>query len=148
MFATANNAENLPPELKRKGRFDEIFCVNLPNDKEREEIFDKHIKKKQRNGCPVDIDDRELNELANATKGFNGADIEAVVNEAVEDCFLNNKAELTTEKLKEIAGKTKSISKSCKKQIEDMERLFDENDFTNASNDPYWVLTATERKRR
>ena len=148
VFATANNAENLPPELKRKGRFDEIFCVNLPNDKEREEIFDKHIKKKQRNGCPVDIDDRELKELANATKGFNGADIEAVVNEAVEDCFLNNKAKLTTAKLKEVAGKTKSISKSCKKQIEDMERLFDENDFTNASNDPYWVLTATERKRR
>ena len=148
VFATANNAENLPPELKRKGRFDEIFCVNLPNDKERAEIFKVHIKKKQRNGCPVDNNIIDYKKLANATKGFNGADIEAVVNEAVEDCFLNNKAELTTEKLKEIAGKTKSISKSCKKQIEDMERLFDENDFTNASNDPYWVLTATERKRR
>ena len=148
MFATANNAENLPPELKRKGRFDEIFCVNLPNDKERAEIFKVHIKKKQRNGCPVDNNIIDYKKLANATKGFNGADIEAVVNEAVEDCFLNNKAELTTEKLKEIAGKTKTISKSCKKQIEDMERLFDENDFTNASNNPYWVLTATERKRK
>jgi drug/metabolite transporter (DMT)-like permease len=61
---------------------------------------------------------------------------------------LNDKKELSTDILKEIAKNTKSISKSCKNQIEDMEVLFDENDFTNASNDPYWVLDEKDRKER
>ena len=143
VFATANNADKLPPELKRKGRFDEIFCVNLPNDEEREEIFKVHIKKKRQS-----LDSFDFSELAEVTKGFNGADIESVVNEAMEECFLNDKKELSTDILKEIAKNTKSISKSCKNQIEDMEVLFDENDFTNASEDPYWVLDEKERKKR
>ena len=143
VFATANNADKLPPELKRKGRFDEIFCVNLPNDEEREEIFKVHIKKKRQS-----LDSFDFSELAEVTKGFNGADIESVVNEAMEECFLNDKKELSTDILKEIAKNTKSISKSCKNQIEDMEVLFDENDFTNASEDPYWVLDEKDRKER
>lgn len=145
VFATANNAEKLPPELKRKGRFDEIFCVNLPNDKEREAIFKVHIKKKKKNIDDAELDSLVNNEIVNKTKGFNGADIEAVVNEAMEHCFLNKKS-LNTDILKEIAGKTKSITKSCKKQIEDMEVLFDENDFTNASANPYW--SQAERRKR
>lgn len=142
VFATANNADKLPPELKRKGRFDEIFCVNLPNEKEREEIFKVHLKKKgqqiEKIGC---------NRLAKATEGFNGADIESVVNEAMELCFLEKK-ELTTDIILKIAKETKSISKSCRNQIEDMEVLFDENDFTNASLEPYWVLSQAEREKR
>lgn len=153
VFATANNADKLPPELKRKGRFDEIFCINLPNAKEREDIFHVHINKKDssRNpdgiGCKVDKIDYSA--LARCTEGFNGADIESVVNEAVETCFLNkSERKLTTEMLRSVARKTKSISKSCKNQIEDMEVLFDENDFTNASSEPYWVLSKEERERR
>lgn len=142
MFATANNADKLPPELKRKGRFDEIFCVNLPNEKEREEIFKVHLKKKGQQ-----IEKIDCNQLAKATEGFNGADIESVVNEAMESCFLEDK-ELTTDIILEIAKDTKSISKSCKNQIEDMEVLFDENDFTNASENPYWVLSQAEREKR
>ena len=46
VMATANNADKLPPELKRKGRFDEIFCVNLPNGDERKAIFKVHLNKK------------------------------------------------------------------------------------------------------
>ena len=49
VIATANNADALPPELKRKGRFDEIFCVNLPNEEERKAIFDVHVGKKKNN---------------------------------------------------------------------------------------------------
>ena len=129
VFATANNADKLPPELKRKGRFDEIFCVNLPNDKERKAIFEVHLRKKNRDTNLVKPD------LINATKGFNGADIESVVNEAIEQCFVDNKQDLTTEKLRDVARTTKSISKSCRKQIEDMEKIFKENDFTNASEE-------------
>lgn len=156
VFATANNADKLPPELKRKGRFDEIFCVNLPNDKEREDIFRVHINKKDRSknqqgiGCLVSSS-IDYNKLAKETEGFNGADIESVVNEAVETCFLelqDSKQVLSTEIIVQIAKNTKSISKSCKNQIEDMEVLFDENDFTNASKNPYWVLKESERNNR
>lgn len=127
VIATANNADALPPELKRKGRFDEIFCVNLPNDKEREAIFKVHLKKKSRDSG---ID---YQQLVKATSGFNGADIESVVNEAIEACFLSNEERLTTDKLISIARKTVSISKSCKQQIENMKKAFAENSFKDTT---------------
>ncbi len=128
VIATANNADSLPPELKRKGRFDEIFCVNLPNDKEREAIFKVHLK-----NSPIKEADSEI---IKATDGFNGADIEAVVCEAMEKKFLESldKKEVNFKSLlKDIAKKTNSISKSCKKQIKAMEEVFKENFFTDAS---------------
>ena len=125
VIATANNADNLPPELKRKGRFDEIFCVNLPNEEERKAIFKVHLKKKGKNLDPS-------SKLIKATDGFNGADIEAVVNEAMECCFIENK-ELSMEKLEEIASQTISISKSCKKQIDNMKKVFEESSFKDAT---------------
>ena len=132
VIATANNAHNLPPELKRKGRFDEIFCVNLPNKEERKDIFKIHIKNK--NKC---LDEAALNSVSQTTEGFNGADIESVVNEAVEKCFidsLDNKGTVFDEKLlKGIASDTISISKSCNKQIENMKKAFKENNFKDAT---------------
>lgn len=133
VIATANNADNLPPELKRKGRFDEIFCVNLPNKEERKKIFEIHIGKKKKN-----LDEAALNSVCQITEGFNGADIESVVNEAVEKCFidsLDNKGTAFDERLlKDIANKTISISKSCKQQIENMKKAFKENNFKDATN--------------
>lgn len=142
VIATANNADKLPPELKRKGRFDEIFCVNLPNETERESIFNIHINKKRKKNCK--IDPLNFEELVKLTNGFNGADIESVVNEAVEKCFLGNmdkdgnykceKLPLSMQVLKDVIKDTKSISMSCKKQIEEMNKLFKENNFTDASS--------------
>lgn len=127
VIATANNADSLPPELKRKGRFDEIFCVNLPNNTEREAIFKVHLKKKNRdNGI-------DYQRLVNATSGFNGADIESVVNEAIENCFLRDTKAVTTDELIAVAKKTVSISKSCKQQIENMKKAFAENSFKDAT---------------
>lgn len=128
VIATANNADSLPPELKRKGRFDEIFCVNLPNDKEREAIFKVHLK-----NSPIKEADEEI---IKATDGFNGADIEAVVCEAMEEKFLESldKKEVDFNLLlKNIAKKTNCISKSCEKQIKAMKDVFDKNFFTDAS---------------
>ena len=69
--------------------------------------------------------------------GFNGADIESVVNEAVEKCFLESleKENVTFDEnvLKDIAAQTISISKSCKKQIESMKQAFKENNFKDAT---------------
>ena len=118
VIATANNADNLPPELKRKGRFDEIFCVNLPNEKEREAIFKVHLGKRGHKDLKID------NALLKATDGFNGADIESVVNEAVEEVFVKNldgkNDTLTSSVLLDKAKNTISISTSCKKQIDHM----------------------------
>lgn len=132
VIATANNANNLPTELKRKGRFDEIFCVNLPNKEERKKIFEIHIGKKKKN-----LDEATLNSVCQITEGFNGADIESVVNEAVEKCFidsLDNKGTAFDERLlNNIARNTISISKSCKQQIENMKKAFKENNFKDAT---------------
>ena len=132
VIATANNAHNLPPELKRKGRFDEIFCVNLPNEDERKKIFKIHIGNKKQN-----LDEAALNSVCLITEGFNGADIESLVNEAVEKCFidsLDNKGTAFDERLlKDIASKTVSITKSCKQQIEDMKKAFKDNNFKDAT---------------
>lgn len=132
VIATANNADKLPPELKRKGRFDEIFCVDLHNKEERKKIFDIHIKKKKQN-----LDESSLNSVCQTTEGFNGADIESVVNEAVEKCFLDNlegkDTKFDASLLKEIADNTISISKSCKKQIDNMKKAFKENNFKDAT---------------
>jgi SpoVK/Ycf46/Vps4 family AAA+-type ATPase len=74
LIATANDVSQLPPELLRKGRFDEIFFIDLPDTAEREEIFRIHLKKRNR-----DPKKFKLPELATATKGFSGAEIEQVV---------------------------------------------------------------------
>ena len=131
VIATANNADNLPPELKRKGRFDEIFCVNLPNEKEREAIFKVPLGKRRHKDLKID------NALIKATDGFNGADIESVVNEAVEEVFVKNldrkNDTLTSSVLLDKAKNTISISKSCKKQIDNMKKAFAESNFKDAS---------------
>lgn len=74
IVATANDVSQLPPELLRKGRFDEIFFIDLPDTEEREDIFRIHIKKRDRNPDSYDLD-----ELAKRTKGFSGAEIEQAV---------------------------------------------------------------------
>ena len=126
VIATANNADNLPPELKRKGRFDEIFCVNLPTAEERKDIFKVHLKKKGKENL------EPSEKLIKNTDGFNGADIEAVVNEAMEEVFIEKK-NLTIEVLERIALQTISISKSCKQQIENMKKVFAESNFRDAT---------------
>ena len=128
VIATANNADNLPPELKRKGRFDEIFCVNLPDKEERKDIFKIHLEKKKKS-----LDDASLNSICQITDGFNGADIESVVNEAVEEGFLSGERELSKNVLENIVRHTVSISKSCKKQIDNMKKAFKENNFKDAT---------------
>lgn len=128
VIATANNADKLPPELKRKGRFDEIFCVNLPNKDERKEIFKIHLKNKKKS-----LDDASLDSICQMTDGFNGADIESVVNEAVEECFLSGVRELSKNVLEDIARQTISSSKSSKQQIDNMKKVFKENNFKDAT---------------
>lgn len=87
MIATANRIEVLPPELVRKGRFDEIFFVDLPGKKERVSIFNSLLEHKFKHA--LRIDSRHLS-LINATDGFSGAEIEAVIEASLYKILASN----------------------------------------------------------
>ena len=82
VVATANEVRNLPPELLRKGRFDEIFFVDLPNVHERLDILSIHLKRRSRNP-----DGYELTQVAEETERFSGAELEQVVVGALFQAF-------------------------------------------------------------
>lgn len=84
VIATANDIDRLPPELLRKGRFDEIFFVDLPDAAARQEILSVHLRKRGRN--PADFD---LQTLADHLNGFSGAEIEQVVVSSLFTAFSN-----------------------------------------------------------
>lgn len=86
VFATANDISQLPPEFLRKGRFDELWFVDLPNEAERTDIWKIHILKKGRKLKTFDVP-----ALARASEGFTGAEIEAIVNEALFAAFDDDK---------------------------------------------------------
>src|SRR5438874_431988 len=90
LIATANDIESLPPELLRKGRFDEIFFVDLPNPTARAEIFRIHLAKRKRQPEKFDIP-----ALVETSAGYSGAEIEQAVIAALFDAF-SSKTELST----------------------------------------------------
>lgn len=94
VVATANNISELPPELLRKGRFDEIFFVDLPTRKERKDIFKLHLMKRLNNEyikSHLEITDELLNRLADATEGFVGAEIEQAVVSGLYEAFFEKR---------------------------------------------------------
>lgn len=117
VVATANNISKLPPELLRKGRFDEIFSVSFPNDDERRKIFEIHIKKRR----SEDFQDIDISELVRITKGryFSGADIESIVKETIETAFINKQEHITTEGFKQVIKRIKQIDFDPKKWEEE-----------------------------
>ena len=82
VIATANEPKNLPPELWRKGRYDEVFFVDLPSAEEREEIFNIHIERRKQS--PTKLNPREL---AQNTQGYTGAEIEQAVKDSIVTTF-------------------------------------------------------------
>ena len=86
VIATSNDVSELPPELLRKGRFDEIFFVDLPAKQERIDIFKIHLQKRSR-----DINKFDLNLLADKSDGYSGAEIEQAVISALYDAFDENR---------------------------------------------------------
>jgi len=128
VVATANNIRNLPPEFLRKGRFDEIFFVDFPNDKEREKIIEIHLKK--RNKLDKSIN---LNKLVEETKKYTGADIESVVKETIEKAFIENKKSVTTDDLIKEIRDTKPMSAAQKDKISQMRDELKNYDIKKAS---------------
>lgn len=129
VVATANDILKLPPELMRKGRFDETFYVGLPNDSERKKIFEIHINKRRKS----DLANIDISKLVDKTKGFSGADIEGVVKDAVESAFSNNKDKLTTQDLLDAINNTSSLSELMKDTLDNMAKEYKNRKFKNAS---------------
>jgi ATP-dependent 26S proteasome regulatory subunit len=111
VVATANDVSQLPPELLRKGRLDEIFYVDLPSDEERAEIFRIHIAK--RNRRPEDFD---FPALVAASHDFSGAEIEEAIISALYDAFYA-KEELTTAHVLAGLSQTVPMAKTMAEKI-------------------------------
>jgi len=114
VIATANDVSQLPPELLRKGRFDEIFFCDLPTDKERRDIFDIHIRKKKRDPANFDLD-----KLANRTPDYSGAEIEQAINSALYDAF-DAGEDLSTERLEVVLEHLVPLAVTMRERIEAM----------------------------
>lgn len=111
VLATANDISILPPETLRKGRFDEIFFIDLPSQAERRDIFAIHLA--QRGRQPLDFD---LNALAERSSSFSGAEIEQAVISGLYDAFENNR-ELTTADVVRNLEETVPLSVTMETQI-------------------------------
>ncbi len=109
--ATCNNVTVLPPELIRKGRFDELFFVDLPNQSERKQIFAIQLAKRKRNPANYDLD-----KIAAVAKGFSGAEIESAVQTALYAAFAN-KHELTNDDLLHALETTVPLSTTRAEEI-------------------------------
>ena len=129
VVATANDITKLPPELLRKGRFDEIFYVGLPNSDERNKIFEIHIAKRRKQ----DLANIEIRKLVEKTDGYSGADIEGVVKDGVESTFADEKSVLTTDYIMKAIEETHSLKEIMKDSIEKLSKEYKERKFKNAS---------------
>lgn len=117
VIATANDVRALPPELLRKGRFDEIFFVDLPSQEERAEIIKIHMKKKGR-----DIANLDMSRLVEATPDFAGSEVEQVVVSALYEAFDQDPhtRELSTDQLLHSAKEIVPLAVTMQEKIADM----------------------------
>lgn len=128
IVATANDISRMPPEFLRKGRFDELFFVDLPHGEERRKIFDIHLKKRKKWHSDIDTI-----ALIKNTEGFNGADIEAVVKDTIEKAFIDGRENITTDDLLASVEDTKSITQTLKNKIDEIRETIKSIDIKPAS---------------
>jgi hypothetical protein len=112
VVATSNDIAGLPPELLRKGRFDEIFFIDLPSLEERREIFRIHLSRRKQEPAKFD-----LARLVAATEGFSGAEIEQAVKSALYSAF-SLKTDLSTEFVLKEVESTRPLSQTMKERVE------------------------------
>jgi MoxR-like ATPase len=112
VIATANDVSGLPPELLRKGRFDELFFVDLPTRTERASVLRAALRGAKRNPATIDVA-----AVAQATEGFAGAEIAALVPDALFASFADGKRALRTADLTECAARTVPLSKTAPEKV-------------------------------
>jgi len=119
VIATANEVENLPPELLRKGRFDEMFFVDLPTEIERRSVLKAALRANGRG--KVKIDEAAV---ARATDGFTGAEIAAIVPDALYLAFADKAREITTADLTAVAKKIVPLSQTAAEKVTKLRNWF------------------------
>lgn len=129
IVATANDISSLPTEFMRRGRFDEIFFVDLPDAAERKQILTIHLKKRGKWDSRLSI-----GEVVKATDGYSGADLESLVKDAVETAFLHDKDDLTSEDLMRSVKNIRSISQTMSKKIKNLREIYKKYEIRNASS--------------
>ena len=128
VVATANNIEWIPPEVIRKGRFDEIFFLGLPTRHERESIFEVHLKKSR----PGRLDTFQIPLLSDLTKDFSGAEIEAIVTDAMRLGF-SKKREFTNEDIIISIQNCVPLAKTKSKEIKALQAWSESGNVISAS---------------
>jgi SpoVK/Ycf46/Vps4 family AAA+-type ATPase len=113
IVATANNIELLPPELLRKGRFDEIFFVGLPTDRERKEIFEVHLRRVREHT----LRSYNLDRLVAVSAGFSGAEIQQAIVEAMHEAFAQQR-EFTTDDIVAVLRTTVPLSRTAQEHVD------------------------------
>jgi len=116
LVATANDITQLPAELLRKGRFDEIFFVDLPNEVERAEIIAIHLQKRGRN-----VKKFQIEQIVKNSEGYSGAEIEEAIISAMYKGFYEDR-EFTTSDIVEALKETVPLSKTMKERIDELRR--------------------------
>jgi AAA+ superfamily predicted ATPase len=116
IVATANDIESLPPELMRKGRFDEIFFVDLPGEEARRAILEIHLRKRR-----LEPGDFDLSRLIAATDGFSGAEIEQGIIAARHEAF-SRRERVTTESLLSVIEASPPLSVTMAEKVDELRR--------------------------
>ena len=117
VVATANNIQSLPPEMLRRGRFDEIFFVGLPSQEEREAIFSVHLDRLR----PHNLNSYDIDRLAYETPDFSGAEIEQSIIEAMHIGFSQNR-DFTSDDVLEAVSQIIPLARTAKHQIEALQQ--------------------------
>ncbi|MEG3894964.1 MULTISPECIES: AAA family ATPase [unclassified Microcoleus] len=150
IVATANNVRILPAELLRKGRFDEIFFLNLPSESERQDIFKVHLQRLR----PTRLREFDLEILAKRAENFSGAEIEQVVIDGLYRAFgtfvNGQRRDLMTEDVLRSIEDTVPLAAIARSQIEDLKRWAAEAGARTASNDTHLIdeLKRYSQRRR
>jgi hypothetical protein len=116
VVATANDVSRLPPELLRRGRFDELFFVDLPTPSERKEIISIYVKR----GLKREVDGSLMADLVQLSEGFAGCDLESAVREVVKDAFLKGDSAITPELFRSSFQNVVPLSKTNPEKIEEI----------------------------
>jgi len=143
VVATANDVSRLPPELLRRGRFDELFFVDLPTPAERAEIVNIYTQR----GLKQTIKSPLIDDLVNLSDGFAGADLEAAVREVTKGAFLDGDATVTPELFRRSFTNIVPLSKTNPEAVEAI-RVWGRERAVPASGQPIGGFSGTSKPRR
>lgn len=158
VLATANDVSMIPPEMLRKGRFDEIFFVDLPTSSARCSIFKENIIKRSKNNSSFNVENFDINELAKLTAGFSGAEIYQVVKDATLEVIDNDgnvNSDIQQHHLINLISNTVPLSQTMRPRIKEIRdfgktrcRLAAEEESEKLPQEKEMIRLVSERKSK